>query len=378
MNKDLSSTSPSYGIVVFSHLRWKFVWQRPQQFLSRFAEEHPILFVELGEFDGTPGEPPRVEIDSPQGNITVLNVHLDPAAFKTESVTEAMRKAVREEMSRLGIENPLLWFYNPMDAGWVVGWLENRGIVYDCMDELAQFRGADPLLVQRESELIEAADVVFTGGIELYEKKSRQHANTHFFGCAVEYDHFAQAQNQEPIPEDLAAIPGPRIGWFGVVDERVDYDLLRGSAAKRPDLQFVIVGPAVKVDPKGFPQAPNLHWLGGRDYKELPAYCRGYDVCMMCFALNEATEFINPTKALEYLATGRPVVSTAVKDVVRQYQDIVAVAHSTDEFLAKIDDALAGKQQAMVERGLAKAKAASWENTVGEMQRIIDEALAKK
>jgi len=371
----VSASEPPYGIVVFSHLRWRFVWQRPQQFLSRFAEKHPVLFVEIVEFDA---DEPRVELTSPTAGVTVLNLHVPPSMAGSPELTDVIREAVREGMAHMSIENPLLWFYNPMDAGWVLGWLENRGIVYDCMDELAQFRGAHPQLVQREKELIDAADVVFTGGIELYEKKSKQHPNTHFFGCAVEYDHFAQAQAEGPIPEDLAAIPGPRIGWFGVVDERVDYDLLREVAAKRPDLSFVIVGPAIKVDPKEFPQASNLHWLGGRDYKELPLYCRGYDVCMMCFALNEATEFINPTKALEYLATGRPVVSTAVKDVVRQYEDTVRIAHDPDEFLAIVDDALTGGQVEMVARGIEKAKAASWENTVGEMQRLIDEAIARR
>ena len=372
------STPPSYGIVVFSHLRWRFVWQRPQQFLSRFAERHPILFVEVAAFDGEPGGAPRLELTSPQEGVTVLDLHLDPTIEGTPAVTDAIRAAVREGMAALGIENPLLWFYNPMDAGWTLGWLENRGIVYDCMDELAQFRGADPLLVEREAELMRAADVVFTGGIELYEKKSKAHPNVHFFGCAVEYDHFAQAQAPGPLPEDLAAIDEPRVGWFGVVDERVDYDLLREAAAHRPDLSFVLVGPVIKVDPAELPQAPNLHWLGGRDYKDLPLYCRGYDVCMMCFALNEATEFINPTKALEYLATGKPVVSTAVKDVVRQYEDTVAIARSPEEFVREVDDALAGRQAGRVARGIEKARAASWENTVDAMRRIIDEALAKK
>ncbi len=354
------------------------MWQRPQQFLSRFAERHPVLFVEIAEFDGKAGDPPRLELTSPMAGVTVLNLHLDPAIEGTGTVTEMIRKAVRDGMQEVGIENPLLWFYNPMDAGWVLGWLENRGVVYDCMDELAQFRGAPPELIEREADLMRAADVVFTGGIELYEKKSKAHPNVHFFGCAVEYDHFAQAQATGPLPEDLAAIDGPRVGWFGVVDERVDYDLLREAAAQRPDIHFVLVGPPVKVDPADFPQAPNLHWLGGRDYKDLPLYCRGYDVCMMCFALNEATEFINPTKALEYLATGKPVVSTAVKDVVRQYPDTVAIAHSPEEFVREVDDALAGKQSGMVAKGIEKAKAASWENTVGSMQQIIDEALAKK
>ena len=370
------STPPSYGIVVFSHLRWRFVWQRPQQFLSRFAETHPVLFVEVAEFDNTPGAPPRLELTSPQAGVTVLNLHLDPNIEGSADVTDAIRAAVHEGMRTLSIENPLLWFYNPMDAGWVLGWLENRGIVYDCMDELSQFKDAPPELVRREADLMQAADVVFTGGIELFEKKSKQHPNVHFFGCAVEYDHFAQAQQDGPLPDDLAAIDGPRVGWFGVVDERVDYDLLREAARLRPDVHFVLVGPVVKVDPTSLPQSPNLHWLGGRDYKDLPLYCRGYDVCMMCFTLNEATEFINPTKALEYLATGKPVVSTAVKDVVRQYADTVAIARSPEEFVQRIDDALAGKQKGMVERGIEKARDASWENTVGAMQRIIDEALA--
>ncbi len=371
----MSNTPPPYGIVVFSHLRWSFVWQRPQQFLSRFAEKHPVLFVEIAEFDS---DEVRPELTSPMPGVTVLNIHLPPAMENGNGTTQVIQGAVRDAMAKLGIENPLLWFYNPMDASWALGGVFNeRGVVYDCMDELAQFRGAPPSLIQREAELIAAADVVFTGGYELWMKKSKQHPNTHFFGCAVEYEHFGQAQQEGPIPDDLAAIPGPRIGWFGVVDERVDYNLLREASSRRPDLQFVIVGPAVKVDPADFPQAPNLHWLGGRDYKELPAYCRGYDVCMMCFALNEATEFINPTKALEYLATGRPVISTAVKDVVRQYGDTVAIAHSTDEFLALIDDALAGKQADMVAKGIEKARGASWENTVGEMQRIIDEAISR-
>ena len=365
----------AYSIVVFSHLRWSFVWQRPQQFLSRFAETHPVLFVEIAEFDAPET---RLELTSPMANVTVLNLHLPASMENTPAVTEAIRQAVRDGMASLGIERPLLWFYNPMDAGWALGQFGERGVVYDCMDELAQFRGAPPELIEREATLVAAADVVFTGGYELWLKKSKQHANTHFFGCAVEYTHFGQAQAEGPIPDDLAAIAHPRVGWFGVVDERVDYDLLREAAARRPDLQFVVVGPPVKVDPKDFPQAPNLHWLGGRDYKDLPAYCRGFDVCMMCFALNEATEFINPTKALEYLATGRPVVSTAVRDVVRQYEDTVAIAGSTEEFLATIDGALAGRQAEMVEKGIEKARGASWENTVGEMQRIIDEAIDRR
>jgi len=372
----LSTTSKPYGIVVFSHLRWNFVWQRPQQFLSRFAKDHPVLFVELADFDLAESESPRVELSSVAPNVTVFVGHFPLSYQATAKVTEFLQSGVREAMNSLDIERPLLWFYNPMDSGWTLGHFAERGVVYDCMDELSQFKGAPPELIEREAALIKAADVVFTGGYELWTKKSKQHPNTHFFGCAVEYDHFAQAQEEGPIPEDLAAIPRPRVGWFGVVDERVDYELLRQAAAARPEISFVVVGPAVKVDPADFPQAPNLHWLGGRDYAQLPHYCRGYDVCMMCFALNEATEFINPTKALEYLATGKPVIGTAVRDVVRQYQDTVKIANSPEEFVTLIDDALAGKQADMVSAGIEKARAASWESTVSAMEEIIDEALS--
>lgn len=372
----MSTTSKPYGIVVFSHLRWNFVWQRPQQFLSRFAKDHPVLFVELADFDLAESESPRVELSSVAPNVTVFVGHFPLSYQATAKVTEFLQSGVREAMNSLDIERPLLWFYNPMDSGWTLGHFAERGVVYDCMDELSQFKGAPPELIEREAALIKAADVVFTGGYELWTKKSKQHPNTHFFGCAVEYDHFAQAQEEGPIPEDLAAIPRPRVGWFGVVDERVDYELLRQAAAARPEISFVVVGPAVKVDPADFPQAPNLHWLGGRDYAQLPHYCRGYDVCMMCFALNEATEFINPTKALEYLATGKPVIGTAVRDVVRQYQDTVKIANSPEEFVTLIDDALAGKQADMVSAGIEKARAASWESTVSAMEEIIDEALS--
>lgn len=272
-------------------------------------------------------------------------------------------------------EAPLLWYYSPMEAAWSLGHFENRGIVYDCMDELSQFRGAPPELIDQEKRLLHRADIVFTGGYELWLKKSKQHPNVHFFGCGVEAEHFGKALNEDTtIPADIASLPRPIVGWFGVVDERVDYDLLREMAALRPDWSFVMVGPVVKVDPADLPQAPNLHWLGGRDYKELPGYCKGFDACMMAFALNEATEFINPTKALEYLATGKPVISTPVRDVVRQYSDLVYVESDAAGFVARIDQILANNDLNRIEKGLAKASGCSWESTVARMQALIADA----
>src|SRR5438270_3257327 len=208
-----------------------------------------------------------------------------------------------------------------MDSSWSLGHFENRGIVYDSMDELSQFTGAPRSLINNEARLMEHADIVFAGGYELSLKKKKNHDNVHFFGCGVEYDHFAQAQDDSTIiPPDIDFMARPILGWFGVVDERVDYNLVGEMARMRPGWSFAMVGPVVKVDPNLLPHFPNLYFMGQRDYSVLPNYCRAFDICMMPFAINAATQYINPTKALEYFATGRPVISTPVKDVVNQYR----------------------------------------------------------
>lgn len=374
------ASAEGYGIVAISHLRWNFVWQRPQQFLSRFAETHPVLFVELTDFDLNTGEQSRLELSEAQKNVWVARILISPELAGQPIVDELMRKHAQEAIDRLNadgrFDNPLLWVYSPMDYHWAAGQFDARGVVYDCMDELSQFRGASPELVHREERLLQDADLVFTGGYELMTKKSKVHPNVHFFGCGVEYAHFGQAQDaSKPVPEDVKDIAHPIVGWFGVVDERVDYDLVREVAKLRPQVNFVFVGPVVKVDPADLPQAENLHWLGGRDYKVLPDYCRAYDVCMMPFALNEATQYINPTKALEYLATGKPVVSTPVSDVVRQYTDTVLIAKTAEDFAACIDRALNSPDQVMIDRGIERARECSWERTVERMQDLIREAV---
>ena len=375
----LNSNPPSYGIVVFSHLRWSFVWQRPQQFLSRFAEKHPVLFVEIAEFDGAGG--PRVELTSPMAGVTVLNLHLDPSLQGTDAVTGEIRNAVREGMSHLGIENPLLWFYNPMDAGWVLGWLENRGVRVRLHGRVGAVQGRRPDARATRAAVARRRRRGVHRGHRTLRKEVEGAPERAFLRLRGGVRPLRPGPRESgPIPEDLAAIPGPRVGWFGVVDERVDYDLLRDMAAQRPDLSFVMVGPAVKVDPATFPQAPNLHWLGGRDYKELPLYCRGYDVCMMCFALNEATEFINPTKALEYLATGKPVVSTAVKDVVRQYEGHGRDRRfSPEEFLGEIDVGFRGWASRRWSSGASRRPGGLvGEHRRRDAKRIIDAALVAR
>ena len=375
-----------YGIIVFSHLRWSFVWQRPQQFLSRFAAGHPILFVEEPCFDLPEGEAPKLILDTVMDNVTVAAIHVPASSRADASLPTWLRTLTTEAIAAVNsdgaFDDPLLWFYSPMESSWSLGYFKNRGVVYDCMDELSQFRGAPSELVHNEARLLAHADIVFTGGYELWLKKKKQHQNVHFFGCGVEYKHFALAQDpRTPIPEDLQVLRDqgrPILGWFGVVDERVNYPLLEAMSQLRPDWAFVMVGPVVKVDPAELPQAPNLHWLGGRDYKVLPNYCRGFDVCMMCFALNEATEYINPTKALEYLATGKPVISTPVRDVVRQYSDLIDITEDPAEFVRLADRAINHPDEAKIKAGIERARMSSWESTVAQMRLLISQAIEER
>ncbi len=378
-----SRQTDRYGIVVFSHLRWGFVWQRPQQFLSRFARKHKILFVEEPFFDLPEGSESRLDFHKVMPNVTVLCPHLAPNWRRDGKLPMLLRQFTQQGIEAMNdqgeFDRPLLWYYSPMDSAWSLGHFENRGIVYDCMDELSHFTGAPPALSDNEARLMRAADIVFTGGYELGDKKRQQHKNVHTFGCGVDYAHFSKASAAETrIPPDIDFMKRPILGWFGVVDERVDYAMVGEMARMRPEWSFAMVGPVVKVDPNLLPHAPNLFWLGGRDYQQLPNYCRAFDVNMMCFAMNASTKFINPTKGLEYMATGKPIVSTPVRDVVRQWSEIVRLATTAEEFVAAAEEALrAGPGDPRIARGIELAKKNSWDATVDTMRQLIRDAISK-
>jgi glycosyltransferase involved in cell wall biosynthesis len=257
----------------------------------------------------------------------------------------------------------------------MIGAFDERAVVYDCMDELSKFRFAPRELVDRERYLMAQSDVVFTGGYRLWQSKAKYHANVHFFGCGVDVAHFASARSADlRLPREIAALDKPVVGYYGVIDERLDYNLLRHVAESMPDVALVMVGPVVKVDPNDLPQAPNIHWLGQRQYAELPAHVKGFDVCLMPFALNEATEYINPTKTLEYMAAGKPIVSTAVSDVVHNFTPVVSVARSPEEFVGAVRAAIEAPSTELIVRGLEQARANSWESIVARMERIIRDA----
>jgi UDP-galactopyranose mutase len=279
------------------------------------------------------------------------------------------------------VQAPVYWVYSPMWIEVMPGTVRAEAILYDCMDELSGFKGAAERLPENERRLMDMADLVFTGGISLFEAKRTGHQGVHPFPSGVDLAHFKKARTIEHDPEDQRSIARPRIGYAGVIDERLDYDLLREIAAMRPDWQFVMVGPVAKVDPASLPQAENLHWLGMRDYRDLPTYFSQWNVAMMPFALNDATRFISPTKTPEYLAAGLPVVSTPIRDVVRPYGELglAHIAASAEEFVAKAEEAMAYTMgMKWRERADAFLQSMSWDSVWESMSSLLVATVASK
>lgn len=363
-------TPPPAGsdLVCFSHLRWHFVWQRPQHLLSRAAQDRRVWFVEEPrEHD----DEARLEVTPVTDRLSVV-VPLLPRGLSAEETCHAQRDLLAAWWRERGFQSPLLWYYTPMALPFTRT-LAAGVVVYDCMDELSMFKGAPPSLRGLELELLERADLVFTGGVSLWEAKKHQHPAVHAFPSSVDKSHFLQARSGSVTPPaDQAGIPGPRVGFFGVIDERLDIELVGRVAQLRPQYHFVLLGPVVKIDPALLPQAPNLHYLGMKKYDELPAYLAGWDVAMLPFARNDATRFISPTKTPEYLAAGCPVVSTSITDVVRPYgaQGLARIADEPEAFVDAIDASLADGPAR-----LAKADAflahMSWDRTWQGMQALI-------
>jgi UDP-galactopyranose mutase len=369
-------------VLCLSHLRWGFVFQRPNHLMSRCARERRVFFVEEPVLDA---DMPRMDISLVRDGLHVAVPHLRPGTCG-EAAEEASRLLVADLVERAHVEEPLLWFYTPMALAHVPSHVVPRGIVYDCMDELASFHGAPPLLKEREKELFRRADLVFTGGHSLFEAKRRHHARVHAFPSSVDAAHFASARTEMPgrEPADQRGLPHPRLGFFGVVDERMDIALLRELAEARPTYQLVVIGPVVKIDRETLPTLPNIHWLGQKRYEELPAYLAGWDVAIMPFARNDATKYISPTKTLEYLAAGKPVVSTSIRDVVRPFgeQGLVRIADEPLAFAAACDAALAemGTKAADAHHAACDGLLAqtSWDGTWKRMSRLVEQVLTSR
>jgi len=373
-----SRSYPEETLLCFSHLRWNFVFQRPQHLMSRFARDRRVIYWEEPEAARPDFEPALGVRVCAESGVTVVTPSL-PEGLSGEE-REATLKALLDDFLA-GQDAPFLrWYYTPMMLPFSRH-VESACTVYDCMDELANFRFAPPELLGLESELLAAADVVFTGGYSLYEAKRDRHPNVHAFPSSVDRAHFARARAITAQPKDQAKLPTPRLGFYGVVDERMDLALLAALADSHPEWSVVVVGPVVKINPADLPQRTNIHYLGGKTYDELPAYLGGWDVCLMPFAINDSTRFISPTKTPEYLAGGRPVVSTAITDVIRHYGEVqgVFIAHDTNGFIRGCEDALTlmhgdGGWLKDVDAKLAHL---SWDTTYARMAGLVREASSK-
>ncbi|MEH1967649.1 UDP-galactopyranose mutase [Nostoc sp.] len=379
-NKKVQSTETfkdTPDIVCLSHLRWNFVYQRPQHLLSRCAQGKRVFFIEEPIFSEEPLA--RLDINEDSNGVVVVVPHLQQG-LSEEAINADLQVLINNLFAEHNINKYICWYYTPMAIAFTRH-LQPQAVVYDCMDELSAFQGASPTLKNYEAELFSRADLVFTGGQSLYESKVNQHPNVYAFPSSVDVAHFGQARNLQE-PEDQAHIPHPRLGFFGVIDERMDIELLAGIAEARPDWHLVIIGPVVKIDPATLPQYENIHYLGGRDYKQLPAYLAGWDLAMLPFARNKSTRFISPTKTPEYLAAGRPVVSTSIRDVVRPYGEskLVRIADTVSEFvtaaeLAMQEDTPGSEWLSRVDVFLEKI---SWDRTWASMMKLIDSAIAAR
>jgi UDP-galactopyranose mutase len=356
--------------LVLSHLRWNFVFQRPQHLMTRCSHFNRVFFWEEPYFDA---EAAYVEVQTPSPNLQVAVPHL-PSGLSQSEIWELQEYLLNRFMTEKAIHDYVLWYYTPM-ARHFSRTLVPTAIVYDCMDELSGFRGAPPGLRAAEAELFSRADLVFTGGQTLYESKKLQHPSVHCFPSSIDREFFGTARQISTDPEDQASIPRPRIGYCGVIDERMDTDLLAAVADARPEWQIVMIGPVVKIADSDLPQRGNIHYLGPKDYRTLPSYLAGWDVGLLPFAQNESTRFISPTKTPEYLAAGLSVVSTPITDVVEPYgtQQLVEIAATAEQFVQCTDRAICSRDSetrlTRVDQFLSRN---SWDLTWQRMRALIE------
>ncbi len=366
-------------LLCLSHLRWDFVYQRPQHLLSRAASAYCVLYVEE-PLPAAPGQPPRMSLRrSPEG--VLIATPMLPPGMDAFSADAAQRTLLDGLLARLGAPVAVAWYYTPMALP-IAGHIRPGVTVFDSMDELSAFDGANPRLALLERRLLRQADLVFTGGRSLHEAKRKLHPHVHLFPSSVDAAHYRKARNgaqDRGEPSDQAHIARPRVGFFGVLDERMDYGLIDAVAKRRPGWQFVMIGPTAKIDPGILPQRGNIHWLGMKSYADLPDYLARWDAGLMPFALNEATRFISPTKTPEFLAAGVPVVSTPVADVVAAWgpangkEGLVQIAQGADAIVAALQEVMDRPRQAWLDRVDRCLAHLSWDAVWNGMRALIED-----
>ncbi|HWJ29286.1 MAG TPA: glycosyltransferase family 1 protein [Flavisolibacter sp.] len=363
-------------LVCFSHLRWGFVFQRPNHLLSRFSKHQRVFFIEEPIF--YEGED-KLHIDNYNENLYVITPYIKSGLSEYE-IHQIQKKFISNILNNMKVNRYFCWYYTPMALPFT-DHLNPELTIYDCMDELSAFKFAPAELTIRERELFRKADIVFTGGHSIYEAKRNAHPNIHPFPSSIDKHHFGAARTSSEDPLDQKDIPHPRFGFFGVVDERFDIDLLSRVATAKPDWHFVIIGPVVKIDRDTLPKNSNIHYLDGKSYQELPSYIAGWDIALIPFAMNDSTKFISPTKTPEYLAAGKPVISSPIRDVVRPYGDnkLVHIVRNAEEFIKAAEAELKKKNKSAwlkkVDEFLADI---SWDRTWSQMVRNIEDTLTQK
>lgn len=368
---------PKGDLVCFSHLRWNFVFQRPQHLMTRFAKHTRVYFIEEPIYDAMVD--PYLEVRTPDTNLWVVTPHLIhkmPAEDACNSQQNMLDQLFKEQDVNILIS----WYYTPMALEWTRH-LSPQIMVYDCMDELSAFKYAPPELKLNEKELLERSDLVFTGGESLYHLKYNQHSNVHCFPSSIDVEHFSKARTNLADPDDQKDIRYPRLGFFGVLDERLDITLLDAFSKKNPDWSFVFLGPVVKIEPESLPRASNIHYLGMKSYYELPNYISNWNIALLPFALNESTRYISPTKTPEYLAAGKPVISTPVHDVVSSYGEkgLVHIAEDYNDFSLTAAELLRQESDEAWLRHVDKhLSSTSWNQTWARMVALINGSLSEK
>jgi hypothetical protein len=357
-------------LVCFSHLRWDLVFQRPQQLMTRAARSHDVLYFEEPLHEAILR--PELALRRQPSGVLVATPMIPHGATEPAA---AIRTLLERCIS--GRRDFIAWYYTPMALGFSAQ-LSPTVTVYDCMDELSAFLDPPPGVAELEADLFARADVVFTGGRSLFEAKRRRHPEVFLFPSSIDAAHFRQAREGMPDPPDQSSIPHPRIGFFGVIDERMDRDLVLRAARACPETHFVMLGPVVKIDPAVLPRADNIHWLGGKAYAELPPYLANWDAGWMPFALNDATRYISPTKTPEFLAAGRRLVSTAIADVVRDYgaHGLVTILGPEDDLAATLRATLGAPPPGWLRRVDARLAGQSWDRTWSDMSHIVERHLA--
>ncbi|MDQ6608610.1 MAG: glycosyltransferase family 1 protein [Bacteroidota bacterium] len=362
-------------LLCFSHLRWGFVFQRPNHLLSRFSKHQRVFFIEEPIFVD---DAEKLHIENYNENLYIVTPHLQHG-LSAEEINKRQQIMITSLILQMQINKYFAWYYTPMALPFTTN-LTPELVIYDCMDELSAFKFAPPDISIKEKELFAKADIVFTGGHSIYEHKKNDHHNIYPFPSSIDKSHFGKARKFKSDPVDQANIPHPRFGFFGVIDERFDIEMMDAVAKSKPDWHFVLLGPVVKIDPATLPRYENVHYLGGKSYEELPSYIGGWDVAMIPFAINESTRFISPTKTPEYLAAGKPVISTPIRDVVSPYgsNGLVHIVSNAEEFINAAEIELGKKRKYTWRKKVDEfLTGTSWDRTWSQMVRTIEAALTQ-